>query len=55
MFDNNDQALIDNPLLHWNPNETERKARQFAREFDLHNQEQVLIKVSRWEIVTGVQ
>jgi hypothetical protein len=39
--------LIDNPLLHWNPDEVDRKAHQFAEDYGLKNQEQVLVKAAK--------
>ena len=43
----NDRIRIDNPLLHWRPSEVDRKARQFARDYDLRNQEDHFVKAAR--------
>ena len=42
-----DEIRIDNPLLHWRPSEVDRKARQFARDHDLRNQEGNFVKAAR--------
>jgi hypothetical protein len=43
----NDEIRIDNPLLHWRPSEVDRKARQFARDYELRNQEDHFVKAAR--------
>lgn len=61
IFDDNDQCLVDNPLIRLRPDEVERKAKRFVRTHGLHNQEETFIKAGKilrdpeaWEAVPNL-
>ena len=61
IFDDNDQCLVDNPLIRLRPDEVERKAKHFVRTHGLQNQEEVFVKAGKilrdpeaWESVPSL-
>ncbi|WPH00120.1 Hypothetical protein R9X50_00294300 [Acrodontium crateriforme] len=43
----NDEGLVDSPLLHLRPDQVDRLARQFVKQYGLENHEQVFIKAGK--------
>ncbi|KJX99173.1 MFS sugar transporter like protein [Zymoseptoria brevis] len=47
LFDDNNQGLIDNPLLRFSPQEIEKRTKEFVRTYDLLKQERVFVKAGK--------